>query len=105
MGKEETLIYMNWMDCGKKLMNLLKRFSTGLSKRKIVIAIFVLFGIISPNILLGVYYDSFDRFKFVEEWYKSIFQIVLTLFLVDCYTIKSAFYRRKAKKKVFYPHS
>lgn len=80
-------------------MNLLKRFSTGLSKRKIVIAIFVLFGIISPNILLGVYYDSFDRFKFVEEWYKSIFQIVLTLFLVDCYTRKSAFYRRKAKKE------
>ena len=97
MEKEETLICMNWIDCGKKLMNLLKRFLTGLSKRKIAITIFVLLGIISPNILFDVYYDSFDRFKFVEEWYKSIFQIVLTLFLVDYYTRKSAFYRRKAK--------
>lgn len=78
-------------------MNLLKRFLTGRSKRKIAITILVLFGIISPNILLNVYFDSFDRFKFVEEWYKSIFQIVLTLFLVDYYTRKSAFYRRKAK--------
>jgi hypothetical protein len=98
MEKEETLICMNWMDCGKKLMNLLKRFSTAIGRyKKIVIPIVVLFGIISPNIFLGVCYDSFDRYKFVEEWYKSIFQIVLTLFLVDYYTRKSAFYRRKAK--------
>ncbi len=79
-------------------MNLLKRFSTAIGRyKKIVIPIVVLFGIISPNIFLGVCYDSFDRYKFVEEWYKSIFQIVLTLFLVDYYTRKSAFYRRKAK--------
>lgn len=98
MEKEETLICMNWMDCGRKLMNLLKRHSTAIGRyKKIVISIFVLFGIISPNIFLGVYYDSFDRYKFVEEWYKSIFQIVLTLFLVDYYTRMSVFYRRKAK--------
>lgn len=68
-----------------------------LKNKKIFISIFVVILLFLPNILLGVYFGSFDKYKFVEEWHKMFYQIIATLFFVDYYTQKSAQYRYKIK--------
>lgn len=69
--------------------------------RKVLIYILLLVGsiglVIWPNVIFNVWGPNFDKYKFVEEWYKSIFQIFLTLFLVERYTHWTNEYHFKMK--------
>lgn len=61
----------------------------------IIIAVGVFLALIASNIILNVWFDTFDKYKFVEEWYKGILCLVGNVFLINYCVKKVSFYKNK----------